>query len=69
VDPEATGSAFYDNAAALTGRVVARCIANGQLPRRINNTICLAPPLISSDEQLARLVDVLADAITTEARA
>jgi adenosylmethionine-8-amino-7-oxononanoate aminotransferase len=69
VDPNASGSAYYDNAAALTGRVVARCLASGQLPRRLNNTICMAPPLISTDEQLSRLVDVLADAISKESEA
>jgi putrescine---pyruvate transaminase len=69
VDPNASGSAYYDNAAALTGRVIARCIADGQLPRRLNNTICMAPPLISADEQLSRLVDVLADAISKESEA
>jgi adenosylmethionine-8-amino-7-oxononanoate aminotransferase len=69
VDPNATGSAFYDNAVALTGKVVARCAANGMLPRRLNNTICMAPPLISTDEQLTRLVDVLGEAIRTECSA
>jgi len=39
VDPNASGSAYYDNGAALTGRVVARCVASGQLLRRLNNTI------------------------------
>ena len=63
VDPNASGSAFYDNAVALTGRVVERCIQNGVVPRRLNNTICMAPPLISTEEQLTRLVDVLGEAI------
>ena len=66
VDPNATGSAYYDNAVALVGRVVARCVANGQLLRRLNNTICMAPPLISTEEQLQRLVDVLGEAIRAE---
>jgi adenosylmethionine-8-amino-7-oxononanoate aminotransferase len=66
VDPNATGSAYYDNAVALTGRVVARCSDEGMLPRRLNNTICMAPPLISTQEQLARLVDVLGEAIQSE---
>jgi putrescine---pyruvate transaminase len=68
VDPNATGSAFYDNAVGLAGRVIARCVANGQLPRRLNSTICMAPPLISTEEQLQRLVDVLGEAIRTESR-
>jgi putrescine aminotransferase len=67
--PNATGSAYYDNAAPLAGRVVARCVANGVLPRRINNTIVTAPPLISTEEQLNRLVEVLAEAIDAESRA
>ena len=63
----ATGSAFYDNAVAATGRVVARCTEKGMLPRRLNNTICMAPPLISSEEQLSRLIEVLAESIQAEA--
>ena len=64
VDPDAVGtSAFYDNAVPLVGRVLARCAENGVLPRRLNNTICMAPPLISTEEQLNRLVDVLGEAI------
>jgi adenosylmethionine-8-amino-7-oxononanoate aminotransferase len=68
VDPNATGSAYYDNAVALTGRVVARCSEKGMLPRRLNNTICMAPPLISTPEQLAALVDVLGEAIQSESQ-
>jgi len=67
VDPNATGSAYYDNAVALAGRVVNRCAQNGMLPRRLNNTICMAPPLISTEAQLGRLVEVLAEAIQAEA--
>ncbi len=68
-DPDATGSAYYDNALPLVGRVVAHCVASGILLRRLNNTICLAPPLISTEAQLARLVEVLAEAIDVESRA
>ena len=64
VDPNASGSAFYDNAVGLAGRVIERCVQNGIVPRRINNTLCLAPPLISTEAQLTRLVDVLGDAIS-----
>jgi adenosylmethionine-8-amino-7-oxononanoate aminotransferase len=63
VDKNATGSAFYDNAVGLAGRVIARCTEQGILPRRLNNTICMAPPLISSEKQLNRLVEVLAESI------
>ena len=66
VDPNASGSAYYDNAVALAGRVIARCGENGMLPRRLNNTICMAPPLISTEDQLGRLVEVLAEAIQSE---
>jgi len=59
VDPDATGSAYYENAAAMTGRIVARCAQNGVLPRRLNNTIVMAPPLISTEQQLSRLIQVL----------
>jgi putrescine aminotransferase len=67
VDKSATGSAYYDNAAAATGRVVGRCMEQGMLPRRLGNTICMAPPLISSEAQLSRLIEVLAEAIDAEA--
>jgi putrescine aminotransferase len=67
VDASATGSAYYDNAVAAAGRVVARCTEKGMLPRRLNNTICMAPPLISSEEQLSRLIEVLAESIQAEA--
>jgi len=67
VDPDASGSAYYDNAVALTGRIVGRCIDNGVLPRRINSTIVLAPPLISTEQQLSRLIKALAEAIQAEA--
>ncbi|MCA1646346.1 MAG: aminotransferase class III-fold pyridoxal phosphate-dependent enzyme, partial [Chloroflexi bacterium] len=67
VDPGATGAAYYDNAVAVTGKIVARCVDKGMLPRRLNNTICMAPPLISTREQLSRLVEVLAESIKAEA--
>ncbi len=66
VDPNATGAAFYDNAVGLAGKVVALCVDKGMLPRRLNNTICMAPPLISTREQLSRLVEVLAESIQAE---
>jgi len=66
VDPNASGSAYYDNAVPLAGRVIARCVENGMLPRRLNNTLCMAPPLISTETQLGRLVEVLAEAIQAE---
>jgi len=66
VDKSASGSAYYDNAVPTVGRVLARCIEQGVLPRRLNNTICLAPPLISTEQQLSRLVEVLGEAIKAE---
>src|SRR6266545_129174 len=68
VDPAATGSAYYDNAVATTGRVVQRCVERGFLPRRLNNTICMAPPLISTEQQLSGLIEVLAESIQAEVR-
>jgi len=66
VDPSVSGAAFYDNAVALAGKVVARCVDKGILARRLNNTICMAPPLISTETQLNRLVEVLAESIQAE---
>jgi adenosylmethionine-8-amino-7-oxononanoate aminotransferase len=37
------------------------------LSRRLNNTVVMAPPLISTEQQLGRLVEVLAEAIQAEA--
>jgi putrescine---pyruvate transaminase len=67
VDPNATGTAFYDNAVGVAGKIVARCVDKGMLVRRLNNTICMAPPLISTEAQLNRLVEVLAESIQAEA--
>jgi adenosylmethionine-8-amino-7-oxononanoate aminotransferase len=66
VDPDAAGAAYYDNAVQLTGRVVVRCVSKGMLLRRLNTTICMAPPLISTEDQLTRLVDVLGESIKAE---
>jgi adenosylmethionine-8-amino-7-oxononanoate aminotransferase len=66
VDPNASGSAFYDNAVGMAGQVVARSTEKGILARRLNNTICMAPPLISTEAQLNRLVEVLAESIQAE---
>ena len=63
VDRAQRGPALYDGALGLATRVVERCVERGQIPRRVNNTICLAPPLISTEDQLTRLVDVLGEAI------
>jgi adenosylmethionine-8-amino-7-oxononanoate aminotransferase len=66
VDPNASGTAFYDNAVGLAGKVVARCVEKGILARRLNNTMCMAPPLISTEAQLNRLVEVLGESIQAE---
>jgi adenosylmethionine-8-amino-7-oxononanoate aminotransferase len=69
VDPNATGSAYYDNAVGLASRAVARCVQAGAIPRRVNNVVCLAPPLISTEDQLQRMTQVLAESIQAESRA
>jgi adenosylmethionine-8-amino-7-oxononanoate aminotransferase len=66
VDRGAAGTAYYTNAADVAGRVAARCVQNGVLLRRLNNTIVMAPPLISTEQQLGRLVEVLGEAISAE---
>jgi adenosylmethionine-8-amino-7-oxononanoate aminotransferase len=63
VDPGQSGAAYYDNGVALVSRVLERCVAQGMLPRRVGNSVCLAPPLITSEQQLSRLIDVLGEAI------
>ena len=67
VDPSTQGAAFYDNATPVAGRVMARCIANGVVPRRLNNVLYVAPPLVTTEAQIERMVNVLAEAIDGEA--
>ncbi len=67
VDPAAVGAAYYDNAAALANRVLAESIQRGLIPRLRGNVICLAPPLISTEEQLDHVVNVLGEAIRVAA--
>jgi adenosylmethionine-8-amino-7-oxononanoate aminotransferase len=69
VDPDASGGAYFDKAVPLAVRVIGECVQRGVIPRRVNNVICMAPPLISSEEQLARLVEVLGESIQVAARA
>jgi adenosylmethionine-8-amino-7-oxononanoate aminotransferase len=66
-DPDASGSAYYDNAVGMAGKVVSRCVQAGVLTRRLNNTLVMAPPLISTEAELGRLVEVLAESIRAEA--
>jgi len=63
VDAAATGSAFYDNAVPLAVRVIQECSQRGVIPRRVNNSVVMAPPLISTEAQIARLVEVLGESI------
>jgi len=63
VDRGADGAAFYDNAIPLATQVIGRATQKGVLMRRINNAILMAPPLISTEEQLGRLVEVLGESI------
>lgn len=66
VEPSASGTAFYDQATPVAGRVMARCMDNGVIPRRLNNVVYVAPPLVTADAQIARMVEVLAEAIAAE---
>jgi diaminobutyrate-2-oxoglutarate transaminase len=57
------GAAYYDNAAPLAARVMRGCVERGLIPRLRGNVVCLAPPLVSTEAQLSRVVDVLGEAI------
>lgn len=65
VDPEAEGqgAAYYDNAMTLTGGVLQACVERGLIIRRVGNALCLAPPLISTEQQIDRLVEVIGESI------
>jgi putrescine---pyruvate transaminase len=63
VDREATGAGFYERAAPLAARVTRESVRRGLIPRVRTNVICLAPPLISTEEQLSRVVDILGESI------
>lgn len=67
VDPGASGAAYYDNAAPLAGRVMRESMRRGLIPRLRGNVVCLAPPLVTTDEQVERLVQILGDAIQATA--
>lgn len=67
VDRDQTGAAFYDKAAPLATRTVAGCRSRGLILRQRTNVICLAPPLVSREEQLTRVVDVLGESIRAAA--
>jgi adenosylmethionine-8-amino-7-oxononanoate aminotransferase len=63
VDREASGVGFYERASPLAARVMRESIQRGLIPRVRTNVICLAPPLISTEEQLSRVVDILGESI------
>lgn len=71
VDPGAMGEGarFYDNAAPLAARVSRECVSRGLIPRLRGNVICLAPPYVSTEEQLDRVVDILGESIRAAAAA
>ena len=49
--------------ARVTERLAEALLARGLFTRLVADTICLAPPLITSDEQIDRIVAIIADAI------
>ena len=63
VDREATGAAYYDNMIPFVAKVARQCIERGLIPRLRGNVICLAPPLIATQEQLDRVVSVIGESI------
>jgi adenosylmethionine-8-amino-7-oxononanoate aminotransferase len=67
VDREATGAAFYDNMIPFAARVARACMQRGLILRLRGNVICLAPPLISTREQLDRVASIIGEAIQATA--
>ena len=67
VNPAESGAAYYDSAAALANRVTAECLRLGMTLRLRGNVVVLAPPFISTKEQLLRSVDILGEAIRAAA--
>ena len=49
--------------AHVTERLAEALLARGLFTRLVADTICLAPPLITSDEQIDRIVAIIAEAI------
>lgn len=47
----------------LSEQLAAALLQRGLFTRLIADTICLAPPLVTTDEQIDRIVEILADAI------
>jgi adenosylmethionine-8-amino-7-oxononanoate aminotransferase len=62
VADEATNQPFPP-AAQLTQRLADALLERGLFTRLIADTICLAPSLVTTDEQIDRIVEIIADAI------
>lgn len=68
VDQDAEPPAFYSRAIPWAARVLAACRERGLIARVVQNTICLAPPLVSSEAQIDRAIQVLGESIASAAR-
>lgn len=59
---------LFDPALNVGARVLARALGAGLLTRARGDVICLAPPLVTSEDEIDRIVEILADALDAVAR-
>jgi adenosylmethionine-8-amino-7-oxononanoate aminotransferase len=58
-----TTKQLFPPEARLTERLSEALLRRGLFTRLVADTICLAPPLVTTDEQIDRIVEIIADAI------
>jgi putrescine aminotransferase len=58
-----TSKQLFPPEARITERLGEALLRRGLFTRLVADTICLAPPLVTTDEQLDRIVEIIADAI------
>ena len=57
--------ASFDSAAQVTPRLRAALAERGLITRVLDTAICLAPPLVSTEAQIDRIAEIVAESITT----
>jgi len=68
VDRSQAGVAFYDGAVGHASRVFRNTIDHGLIARLRGNVVVLAPPLVSSEDQIDRIVNILGESIKETAQ-
>jgi adenosylmethionine-8-amino-7-oxononanoate aminotransferase len=54
---------YFPPAAAVTPKLMEAMLDRGLYTRAVMDCICLAPPLVTTDEQIDRMVDIVRETI------